>query len=248
MNNSYFEALSEQEGQLEASHDSVQKTINLLIQLANDNDDDNHKLELLKRLNDEYPKLLKNNTDLYHGKFNAISAKIENEPAPLTIHDSNVLADEAKDSLEECVNEIEEIYRNSQKYINMVNRLSVDLAKQIETADIRKDKYIVDNWLPPKEIEEILQEFTDDDSEAVRLRARLEQYLDQLKMERVKYTLENRYTIEDKLILANKEVNRWRIEWDKLETLMFGRGPNSLKNMLQKNEQLAEKLKSAESQ
>lgn len=237
MSNRYFEAICTQEEQLQSNAGELDKAICLLQGLAKEEGSDDEKIQLLKELGAQYEKLSESSTELYLGKFESIEADlVAQEKTEFTGSNRNI------ENIAECAETLQELQQDMQAYMNMLDRLSVDVAQYIDTTDVAESEICVDKQAPTSELLEILNGFIDDNEEPIRIKARLDEYLNNIKMERVQYALENKFTLEERLKEVQSEVSRWRNEWDTLENSLFGDSTSSLVKLIQRNEQLTQKL------
>lgn len=238
----YFDMMCEQEQVLQENHRQLHCVIGLLKDLANPEAPEADRILLLQSLSKEYKRLTSSSVDLRFIKYQTRESQIS--ALKRTRRNINPSKLQTIEDLGEYITLHETVGRDSLEYINLLERLSVDLAKQIEIADPAVTEFVVDNWNPPKGIFAILEELENPDTDAADLRSRLSRYLDQIKMERAKYTIQNKYSLQETLRNLNKEVNDWRKEWDSIENLMFGDSSHSMKKMLQNIELLKSKLNS----
>lgn len=238
----YFDMLCEQEQVLQENHRQLQCVIGLLKDLANPETPEADQILLLQSLSKKYKDLISSSVDLRFIKYQTRESQIS--ALKRTRRNINPSKLQTIEDLGEYVTLHETVGRESLEYVNLLERLSVDLAKQIEIADPAVTEFVVDNWNPPKGIFAILEELENPDTDAADLRSRLSRYLDQIKMERAKYTIQNKYSLQETLSSLNKEVNDWRKEWDAIENLMFGDSSHSMKKMLQNIELLKSKVES----
>lgn len=240
LEHSYFDTLCEQEQVLQENHKQLHSVIGVLRELASPAKSEADQVQLLNSLSKEYQSLTANSIDLRYVKYKAREAQVAASKKTKSNDAYRKLRD--LEGLAEYVTLFESINKDSLEYVSLLERLSVDLAKQIEIADPSVTEFVVDNWNPPAGIYSILEELGDPNIDASDLTSRLGGYLDQIKMERAKYTIQNKYALQEVLQNLNKEVSCWRKEWDSMENLMFGDSSNSMKKMLQNVDSLKSKL------
>lgn len=239
-NESYFESLCAQEQYLQTNYSETQSIIKILKSLANEEASDEEIIALLKKLTDKYQSLTASSIDLKYSKYDTREAQI----AMMNLGEKGARGSELDSvpDFQEYSLLVENINKELLVYMNLLGRLSSDLAKQIELTDTAVTPVIVDDWCPPEEILSILEKFTTETTKTSELRSKLQHYLDQIKMERARFTLENEYSLKETLDKLNMEVNYWRKEWDNIEMLMFGDGPNSMKRMMKNVNTLRSKM------
>lgn len=240
MENTCFDRLCEQEQALHENHGHLGSIFEILHELADPNKDESSQIDALKSLSEEYKSLVASSIDLRFAKYQTR----ESEVAALqrTRRNGDYARLQGIEGLPEFITLFEIIGRNHMTYVNLLQRLSVDLVKEIEIADPRVTEFVVDKWNPPKGLQPILDELADCETDVEAATARLDGYLDQIKMERAKYTIENRHSLQKILRDLNQEVNDWRKEWDSIENWMFGDSAHSMKKMLQNIDSLRAKL------
>ncbi|CCD23996.1 Thp2p NDAI_0C03360 [Naumovozyma dairenensis CBS 421] len=237
----YFDSLSEQEQHLQENYSCIKDIFKTLKQLKNKDATDDELKQNLDNLSIYYRDLTRSSIDLKYNKYQTREIqlshldKISNEAQTFKRKHKTIY-------LREYVNTTESINGKSLEYINLLQRLSVDLVRQIEISDPNVSKINVDGWNPPKKIQVLLDKFGEPDADTRELKIQVQRYLDDIKMSRAKYSLENKYSLQEKLSEVTKAVNQWRAEWDNIEMMLFGDGSNSMKNMLANVESIKSKL------
>ncbi|QLQ77843.1 hypothetical protein HG537_0A00900 [Torulaspora globosa] len=240
MDNSCFERLCEQEQALHENYRHLSSAFKVLHELTDLGKDESAQMDSLRSLSHEYSSLVESSVDLRFAKYQARESQVA--ALQRTRRNSNYARLQNVKSLPEFITLLETISRNYLTYVNLLERLSVDLVKEIEIADPSVTEFVVDKWNPPKGLQPILENLADCNTDPEIATARLDGYLDQIKMERAKYTIENRHSLQGILRDLNKEVNDWRKEWDSIENWMFGDSEHSMKKMLQNIDSLKSKL------
>lgn len=235
-----FDMLCEQEQALQENHRRLNAVIKVLSELAEPANSEPEQIRLLKSLSEEYQELVGSSIDLRYLKCQTRESQIAASNKARRNADYSKLQN--IDGLAEFVTLYDMVSMDYLRYVNLLERLSVDLVKEIEIADPTVTEFVVNKWNPPKGIFEILDELADPATDVVAVRSRLNGYLDQIKMERAKYTIENKHSLQGTLRDLNKEVSNWRKEWDSIENVMFGDGSHSMKKMLQNIDSLKSKL------
>lgn len=238
MENSCFERLCEQEQALHENHEHLGSVLKRLHELADPDKDEASQIAALKSLAEEYEALVASSVDLRFAKYQTRESQVA--ALQRTRRNGDYVRVQNIEGLGEFITLRETINRNHLTYVNLLERLSVDLVKEIEIADPSVTEFVVDKWNPPKELQAILEELGESGTDATA--ARLDGYLDQIKMERAKYTIENKHSLQGTLRDLNKEVNDWRKEWDSIENWMFGDSAHSMKRMMQNIDSLRSRL------
>lgn len=240
MESGYFDILCEQEQALQENHRCLDSVCKILRELAEPEKDETEQVQSLRLLSEKYQELVGSSISLRYVKYQTRESEIAALKRTRRNGDYNRLQN--IEGLSEFVTVYEKISSDYLKYVNLLERLSVDLVKDIEIADPTVSEFVVGKWNPPKGILEILEELADPATDVSAVRSRLDGYLDRIKMERAKYIIENKHSLQGALRDLNKEVSSWRKEWDSIENVMFGDGSNSMKKMLQNIESLKSKL------
>ncbi|QLL30276.1 hypothetical protein HG536_0A00930 [Torulaspora globosa] len=244
MDNSCFERLCEQEQALHENYRHLNSVFRVLHELTDTSKDESAQMDTLESLSDEYSSLVASSVDLRFSKYQARESQVA--ALQRTRRNSNYARLQSVENLAEFITLLENISRNYLTYVNLLKRLSIDLVKEIEIADPSVTEFVVDKWNPPKSLQPILEDLGDCNTDPQAAVARLDGYLDQIKMERAKYTIENRHSLQGILRDLNKEVSDWRKEWDSIENWMFGDSAHSMKKMLQNIDSLKSKLQRQE--
>lgn len=240
MESGCFDMLCEQEQALQENYRRLDAVVKVLKELAETGKTEPEQVQLLQSLSEEYHQLVGSSIDLRYVKYQTREAQIA--ALKRTRRNDDYTRLKNVEGLAEFVTLYETLNIDNLKYVNLLERLSVDLVKEIEIADPSVTEFDVDMWNPPKGIFEILEELALSGTDMASVRSRLTGYLDQIKMERAKYTIENKHSLQGILRDLNKEVSNWRKEWDSIENVMFGDGSNSMKKMLQNIDSLRTKL------
>lgn len=240
MDNSCFERLCEQEQALHENYQHLNGVLQVLRELTDASKDESGQMNALRSLSEGYSSLVASCVDLRFAKYQARESQVA--ALQRTRRNSNYARLQSVENLAEFITLVETISRNYLTYVNLLERLSVDLVKEIEIADPSVTEFVVDRWNPPKALQPILEDLADCNTDPEAANDRLDGYLDQIKMERAKYTIENRHSLQGILRDLNKEVNDWRKEWDAIENWMFGDSAHSMKKMLQNIDSLKSKL------
>ncbi|KAG0655734.1 hypothetical protein C6P44_005454 [Monosporozyma unispora] len=241
----YFDSLCELEDYSQTNYEKLQavlKTLKKLLECEKSNNNDTEILNLLNILARDYEGLLGSSVDLRQAKYQARESEIQSADQMETDNHTRLNRTPFGDDLIEYIDVMEDIQRDSLRYTTIVERLSIDLAKQAEVSDPEVSKYDMNDWKPSKELQDVLDRFYDDNDKVYEINDGIKSYLDQIKLARAKYTLENKHQLQAKLSQLNKEVSHWRKEWDSMETLMFGDDPKSMKSMLHNIESLKQTL------
>ncbi|KAL3235605.1 Thp2p [Nakaseomyces bracarensis] len=241
----YYDALCEQEQVLQENHGHLLSVIGILKSL-NEEVGDEELLVRLGKLSRSLKELVDSSVELRYRKYQARELRVTMDALGPEDNDEVVKAVQRNEKLREYIDLIEAINRDSLTYVNMLGRLSVDLAKQIELSDNSVTEFVVSEWKPPQEVQEILEKFLDLDDSTRNLDEQLDKYLDGIKMERAKYSLENKYALQEQLKTLEKEVSHWREAWVDIEKLMFGDSAQSMKGMLRSIEKMQTKLTDTE--
>ncbi|CCF58378.1 hypothetical protein KAFR_0E02250 [Kazachstania africana CBS 2517] len=239
----YFDTLCELEQCLQANYENLDAVLDTLQNLTSENLNDEQMVHSLQMLSKQYKALLDSSVDLRYSKFNTRESQIAS--IRNSERENNVFADtKPQRNLNEYVKYIENINRDTHEYVNLLERLSVDLGKQVDISDSNVTELVVDDWTPPSELISLLEQYNESSSDIELQDSKVDRYLDQLKLLRAKYAMENNYLLKSTLNDLNDEVNYWRREYENIESMMFGNGPNSMKKMLHNVEVL--KVKAAD--
>ncbi|GAV48192.1 hypothetical protein ZYGR_0I04890 [Zygosaccharomyces rouxii] len=236
----YFDSLCEEDQALQQNYEQLQDVLQILKNLAEPGKSEDDQLQSLQYLAESHEKLVSSSIDLRYTKYKTRESQVTNGKRFRRNENHSKLQN--VQGLKEYVTLMEHVNKESLDYVNLLQRLSVDLAKQIEISDPEVSEFVVDNWSPPDGMQSILEQLADPDNDSTHLQSQLDQYLDQIKMERAKYTIENKYSLQETLNEVNKEVNYWRRNWNAIESLMFGDSAHSIKKMLQSIDLLRAKL------
>lgn len=235
----YFESLCEEEQSLQESQTNLLNILETLEALTNTESSDDSLTESLKNLPALHEELLKSSIRLRYDKYQTREAQLLEDAE--SGRDISAGAHNRK-TISEYYTTFEQLNRDTLRYINLLKRLSVDLAKQVEVSDPLVTEYEVDNWCPSEKLQGILEQYCAQDTDIRGVDAQIKNYLDHIKMARAKFGLENKYSLKEKLSSLTKELNHWRKEWDDIEMLMFGDDAHSMKKMIQKIDSLKSKI------
>lgn len=261
--NEYFDSLCELDNYSQTNFEKLQdvlKTLLKLLQLQTsitnnpnvtngvenveetDTANDNDIIKLLNILSRDYDSLIETSVALKLAKYQAREAQIQSAESMETANHTRLNKSPFGDDFLEYVNVLETIQRDSLKYTTLIDKMSVDLAKQVEVSEPNVSNFDMDNWRPPKELQDILDKYSNMDEDVSIIDDDLKDYLDQIKLSRAKYTLENKYQLQTQLNKLNSEINQWRKECDSMESLMFGDDPRSMRSMLKTIRSLQQRL------
>lgn len=240
----YYDALCDQEQVLQENHGHLVSVIGTMKSL-NEEVDDQELLTRLNKLSKNVKELMDSSVELRYRKYQARELRIVSMQQK-SGNEEEVKMLQRNERLREYIDILDAINRDSLTYVNMLGRLSVDLAKQIELSDSSVTEFIVADWKPPQEVQGILENFLDLDETTRKLDDQLDRYLDGIKMERAKYSLENKYALQEQLKSLEKEVSYWREAWVDIEKLMFGDSAQSMKGMLRSIQKMQSRLTDAE--
>lgn len=259
----YFDSLCELDNYSQANFEKLQDVLKTLLKLLKlqsstidtsittrnvENEDttnaidDNIIIKLLDTLSRDFDLLIETSIALKQAKYQAREAQIQCAEAMETDNHTRLNKSPFGKDLTECVDVLECIQRDSLRYTNLIDRMSVDLVKQVEVSDPNVSRVDMESWKPSKELQEILDQYSNTDRDLSKIDDDLKDYLDQIKLSRAKYTLENKYQLQTKLNELNNEINQWRKECNNMESLMFGDDPRSMKSMLRTIGSLKQRL------
>ncbi|GAV53208.1 hypothetical protein ZYGR_0AI04920 [Zygosaccharomyces rouxii] len=236
----YFDSLCEEDQALQQNYEQLQDVLQILKNLSEPGRSEEDQLQSLRNLAGSHEKLVSSSIDLRYTKYKTRESQVTSGKRFKRNENHSKLQN--VQGLREYVTLVEHVNKDSLDYVNLLQRLSVDLAKQIEISDPKVSEFVVNNWSPPDDMQSILEQLADPEKDSTQLRSRLDQHLDQIKMERAKYTIENKYSLQETLNEVNKEMNYWRRNWNAIENLMFGDSAHSIKKMLQSIDLLRTKL------
>lgn len=241
--NNYFDALCELDQDLNTNHSILQDTLVTLQKLTDDTATDVELLRSLEGLNTCYDRLVDSSTGLLYEKYQTRENEVADGNRLEIENREYIIGTKTTPDMRQFVTYLEEINRDALEYMNLLNKFSIDLVKQVDISDPDVSEFIFKNWNPPKELQKIIDEYNEADAvSANELNTKLKGYFDSIKLSRAKYNLENRYLLQKQLTQLNSEVNYWRSELDKMEGMLFGDGPHSIKRMLRNVDSLKEKL------
>ena len=261
--NEYFDSLCELDNYSQTNFEKLQDVLKTLLKLLQlqpsitnkpnatngvenveetDTVNDNDIIKLLGTLSRDYDSLIETSVALKQAKYQAREAQIRSAESMETANHTRLNRSPFGNDLLEYVNILETIQRDSLKYTTLIDRMSVDLAKQVEVSEPNVSNFDMDNWRPPKELQGILDKYSNMDEDVSIINDDLKDYLDQIKLSRAKYTLENKYQLQTQLNKLNSEINQWRKECNNMESLMFGDDPRSMKSMLRTIRSLQQRL------
>ncbi|CAB4254873.1 similar to Saccharomyces cerevisiae YHR167W THP2 Subunit of the THO complex [Maudiozyma barnettii] len=243
--NTYFDSLCEVDQVLQSSHEILQDTMKILKKLTDDSASDAVLLKSLEELHGSYYKLVDTTADLRYSKLQAREHQISNENKLDIENREYIIGTKSWPDLRQYVTYLENINQDSLEYINLLNKLSVELVKQVDISNPDVSEFVFDKWKPPAELQKIIDNYYDNDDKKIdTLNGDLQDYFNSIKLSRATYTLENKYLLQRHLTELNKEANYWRGELDNIELLLFGEGPHSIRKVLKNVETLKNKLKS----
>lgn len=241
--NNYFDSLCELDQELNTNHDVLQDTLVTLKKLTEDTATDAELLRLLEALSSNYNKLVDSSTGLLYEKFKTREDEVADSNRLEIENREYILGTKNIPDMRQFVTYFEDINRDAIEYMNLLNKLSVDLVRQVDISDPDVSEFTFKNWNPPEELQKVIDEYSEaGDESSTELNIKFKAYFDQIKLSRAKYNLENKYILQKQLENLNKEVNYWRSELDKMEVMLFGDGPHSIKRMLRNVDSLKEKL------
>ncbi|CAI4516056.1 ASN_HP2_G0024070.mRNA.1.CDS.1 [Saccharomyces cerevisiae] len=235
----YFESLCEEEQSLQESQTHLLNILDILSVLADPRSSDDLLTESLKKLPDLHRELINSSIRLRYDKYQTREAQLLEDTK--TGRDVAAGVQNPK-SISEYYSTFEHLNRDTLRYINLLKRLSVDLAKQVEVSDPSVTVFEMDKWVPSEKLQGILEQYCAPDTDIRGVDAQTKNYLDQIKMARAKFGLENKYSLKERLSTLTKELNHWRKEWDDIEMLMFGDDAHSMKKMIQKIDSLKSEI------
>lgn len=244
----HFETLCEMEQNLRTTYEEAQRTLQTLEKLTDEQSTDSELLSLIDKLSENYNDLVGSSVDLRYSKFKnkesevRCAAKVRSSNAAAVARATSTSAQAESSVIREYTTYMETLNRDSLEYINLLNRLAIDLVKQVDISDPDVVEFIIDNWEPPAELKSILEQMSDPNSDLTSAREQLQDYLNSIKLSRARYYLENKYILQDTLKTLSKEVNNWRRELANIEALLFGNGPNSMRRTLSNVEALRSNL------
>lgn len=261
--NEYFDSLCELDNYSQTNFEKLQDVLKTLLKLLQlqpsitnkpnatngvenveetDTVNDNDIIKLLGTLSRDYDSLIETSVALKLAKYQSREAQIQSAESMETANHTRLNKSPFGDDFLEYVNVLEAIQRDSLEYTTLIDKMSVDLAKQVEVSEPNVSNFDMDNWRPPKELQDILDKYSNMDEDVSIINDDLKDYLDQIKLSRAKYTLENKYQLQTKLNKLNSEINQWRKECNNMESLMFGDDPRSMKSMLKTIRSLQQRL------
>lgn len=236
----YFDSLCEEEQSLQENYSRLNKVLQTLKSLTTPGKSDADQLSLLHSLQESQKELIDSSIDLRYVKYNARESQVTVSKRSRRNASHSKL--QSLEGLREYITLWELSNKETLDYINLLQRLSVDLAKQIEISDPEKSAFEVNRWEPTDRMQTIVEQLADPNVDSALLNSQLVEYMDQIKMERAKYTIENKHSLQETLIELNKEVNYWRRNWNAIENLMFGDNSHSIKRMIHSIDILRSKL------
>lgn len=240
----YFDSLCELDNYSQENFEYLQTVLSELKELVNSSDSsDNDVIKQLEQLSRDYKALVESSVNLRYSKYQTREAQIQSHEKMESDNHVRLSRSPFNEDVREYVTVMENIQRESLEYSNLVERLSVDLVRQVEVADPEVTSVDMDDWKPTKDLQAILDDYCKENKEDLySINHKVKDYLDEIKLARAKHTLENKYNLQDKMSRLNSEVSRWRKEWDSMETLMFGNDPRSMRSMLHTIETLKSSL------
>lgn len=125
------------------------------------------------------------------------------------------------------------------EHINLIGRLSSVLIEMLPSE--------LDDSTQNLELAQILEAYNTDSKgseDTDCLKEKLLDWIDSIKMEKARYSLENQHILRDSLKALTMEVTRWRENYESIEGMMFGENANSISQMLHKVQRLRPQLNS----
>ena len=249
MSNIYLDKLDEQEDQMRVTHTVATDIINSLEELvgALERKETTEGLETLKVLKSKNDELLKSIavTRVLQINSSEIRANLMKDP-DLTASKIFLSSDDRDDpnNLFNYFEETKGLHEAWMRHLSLVANLSDDLVHKLESSDESNKVLVNKNPLPAvlKETVKQYEEIGDEQQRIENIRAKLFQYLDEIKAGRAKYALENKYILNSTLQQITKEVSEWSQRWTHIENSLFGDSPTSLKKLVQKAENIKELL------
>lgn len=259
----YFDSLCELDNYSQTSFEKLQDVLKTLLKLlklqssatdtsttAGDSENvntanaigDNDIIRLLDTLSRDFDSLIETSIALKQAKYQAREAQIQSAESMETLNHTRLNRSPFGKDLVEYVDVLESIQRDSLRYTTLIEKLSIDLVKQVEVSDPNVSRVDMNSWRPSKELQAILDQYSNTDEDVSKIEDDLKNYLDKIKLARAKYTLENKYQLQTKLNELNNEINQWRKECNNMESLMFGDDPRSMKSMLRTIGSLKQRL------
>ncbi|CCE61604.1 hypothetical protein TPHA_0A05300 [Tetrapisispora phaffii CBS 4417] len=249
----YFEALCAEEENVHANYGELKKMVSILKDLTNEDSSDEELISKLKELEKVHYAVKKSTADLKFSKFKVRNTEvnvIENSKLNgNNDYQHDLIGNKINEveNIKEYIETIENLNSDLMIYTNLLGRLSVGLIQQVQVSNTENSEIMINDYPPPEEIVSILEKFNTETTETDDLRGQLDDYLQKIKMDRAKYTLENEYLLKDSLLTLSKEVNYWRKEYDNLEMLMFSDGPNTIMKMMKNVDSLRLKVTGSDS-
>lgn len=244
----YMESLSQLKGKLDTNYELLQNLLEVLSGIVR-SDDEQEVLQLLNKLKDYYDKLISSSTDLRYSKFQSLEARLSDidqleTQNHILMSNKEILGDDVI----EFISVWEDIQQDSLRYLNLLNTLSVQLARQIEVENVFK--YDMNDWEPSDDLKQLIEQHlletneagTGEDTNSKPVDLQVKEYLNNLKLTRAKYAVDNKYNLKEQLDSIQKECQYWKQEWDNIESMMFGNSPRSMKTILHKVETMKTRL------
>lgn len=160
--------------------------------------------------------------------------------------------------IKESAEILEKFQMESLQYTNMLHRLATEIAvlnrddnPVIASGPNPRERpslttRVNASFLPSTGILQLLNRLHEPQADTNQLRTELTTLLDNVKFSRAQYQLENKYVLHEQVLDLTRQVNRWRKEWDDIETLLFGDGPRSIKSVVKNVENLKQQLSAGE--
>ncbi|SCU92388.1 LANO_0E00650g1_1 [Lachancea nothofagi CBS 11611] len=243
--------LNELQSSLNVNHQHSIELLDDLETLVVDSSAESKKTEALKSMRANFARSTMSMADLRDEHTNIIESyntKLKLGPlADVAKSRLTVSVDSNGDPslLLDYITEVNDSHSLHMEHVNLIGRLSSKFSDSAVSSS--KDS---SNTGAEFDLEKVLDAYEAENSspqDTEQLKRRLLDWIDSLKMNKARYSLENQYILRDMLKKLTSDVMQWRQNYESVENMMFGGTQNSIVQTLQKIEKLRPSLQASAS-
>ncbi|SCU90075.1 LAMI_0E00518g1_1 [Lachancea mirantina] len=146
----------------------------------------------------------------------------------------------------EYINEVQELELSLFEHQSLLGRLSASLDLS-ESANERSVRPAKDDDATKNVFHQLLKQYSATNSsqdELTKLRDQLMELINDQKLEKAQYSLENQHTLKEVFSQLAHQVTEWKEQFQSLEDIMFGNGPRSMLSLFHEVDKMKPLLES----
>ncbi|KAH3899326.1 Thp2p SCDLUD_004765 [Saccharomycodes ludwigii] len=218
---------------LSANYDLLNGKILPLLQTISDSTDEQEITESVRELKKLHRETILTLSKVQAGSINISESRKVRENMILMKSKGRIKMKFGENKISEYFSALHSFNLKCLTHVNYLNRLSVEPVHQYSISE--GDKIVANRTCLSDPVHKIIDEYLNEQQlfeDTQKLRNELLNIVEEIKLTRVKYALEDKEVLQEEFSKITKDMQSWQRKYSELESALFGSSSNSITSII----------------